>query len=235
MKQWAALCVMLLVALVTSAQDQPKYLLELGGGAGLGVYEGDFNDNLLKSPKPMGQLVARYKPNPRMAWAADIAYGKLKGSSKNAKTWYPDLTDNPVDFSTSLVDFAVRYEYNFWPFGTGREYHGASILTPFIAVGVGLSFASAENGPAGAKEKRSSVAGQIPIGLGVKYKVADRLNLTAEWMMHFTGNDKIDGVVDPYGIESSGLFKNTDCYSVLAVSLTYDLWAKCKTCHNDRE
>jgi hypothetical protein len=70
MKQWAALCVMLLVALVTSAQDQPEYLLELGGGAGLGVYEGDFNDNLLKSPKPMGQLVARYKPNPRMAWAA---------------------------------------------------------------------------------------------------------------------------------------------------------------------
>ena len=100
---------------------------------------------------------------------------------------------------------------------------------------MGLSFAIAKNGPAGAQEKRSSIAGQMPIGLGVKYKVADRLNLTAEWMMHFTGNDKIDGVVDPYGIESSGLFKNTDCYSVLAVSLTYDLWAKCKTCHNDRE
>ena len=45
----------------------------------------------------------------------------------------------------------------------------------------------------------------------------------------------LDGVKDPYGIKSSGLFKNTDCYSQLRVSLTYDLWAKCKTCHNDRD
>ena len=51
--------------------------------------------------------------------------------------------------------------------------------------------------------------------------------------MHFTGGDKLDGVDDPYGIESSGLFKNTDCYSTLYVTLTYDLWAKCRTCHKE--
>jgi hypothetical protein len=54
-------------------------------------------------------------------------------------------------------------------------------------------------------------------------------------MMHFTTSDRLDGVKDPYGIESSGLFKNTDCYSTLQVTLTYDLWAKCKTCNNDRD
>ena len=75
----------------------------------------------------------------------------------------------------------------------------------------------------------------MPIGIGVKYKLADRLNLTAEWVMHFTGTDKLDGLHDPYGIRSQGLFKNTDGYSTLQLSLTYEFWERCRTCHNDRE
>jgi hypothetical protein len=75
----------------------------------------------------------------------------------------------------------------------------------------------------------------VPLGGGVKYKIGDRLNLAVEWTMHFTNSDKLDGVEDPYGIKSSGLFKNTDCYSQLRMTVTYDFWAKCKTCHNDRD
>ena len=73
------------------------------------------------------------------------------------------------------------------------------------------------------------------MGAGVKYKIGDRLNLAAEWRVHFTLSDKLDGMTDPYGIKSSGIFKNTDCFSILQVALTYDFWAKCKTCHNDRD
>ena len=82
---------------------------------------------------------------------------------------------------------------------------------------------------------KSATGVNMPIDVGVKYKMGDRLNLAAEWAMHITTTDGLDGIKDPYGIESSGLFKNTDCYSHLRVSLTYDLWAKCRTCHNDRD
>ena len=75
----------------------------------------------------------------------------------------------------------------------------------------------------------------LPIGAGVKYKIGERVNLTAEWRVHFTLSDLLDGKEDPYGIKSSGLFKNTDGYSILQLAVTYDLWAKCKTCHNDRD
>ena len=242
--------------ITTLAQDEPEYRMEIGGGAALAAYEGDFNGSVLKGMQPMGTLVAIYKMNPRMAWAAQIGISKLKGSSKDVETWYPVLWERPVDFSTSLTDFTVRYEYNFWPFGTGKEYLGAKPLTPFIAIGMGLAFAGkprlthapAPDVPgtelvppdaAGADfvipAPEAAVAFQMPIGLGVKYKLRDRLNLTAEWMMHFTGSDKLDGAKDPYGIKSDGLFKNTDCYSTLQLSLTYDIWAKCKTCHNDEE
>jgi hypothetical protein len=183
----------------------------------------------------MGELVAKYKPNPRMAWGASIGYGQLKGASGTADTWYPDIASQPVDFKTSLVDVVIRYEYNFWPFGTGREYHGAKRLTPFLSMGLGLTFAKCSVTQDGVQSKKSASAGQMPFGIGVKYKAADRLNLAVEWAIHFTGSDRLDGIGDPYGIKSSGLFKNTDCYSTFAVTLTYDLWAKCKTCHNEYE
>lgn len=226
--------------LTSIAQDEPEYRMEIGGGLGMMAYQGDFNGSLLKEMQPMVAVVTKYKINPRMAWSAQLGFGKLKGSSKDVDTWYPVLHENPIEFSTSMTSFDVRYEYNFWPFGTGKEYLGARPLTPFFALGAGLLFTgkpSIKGSPMAetVAEPESVVAIQMPIGVGVKYKLGDRLNLTAEWMMHFSGSDKLDGMKDPYGIKSSGPFKNTDCYSTLQLSLTYDLWTKCKTCHNDRD
>ena len=230
-RQWMVRVLLALItyhlSLITStAQDEPEYRMEVGAGVGLQAYQGDLNGSILKGMKPMGALVAKYKLNPRMAWGAQLAFGGLKGSSRNVETWYPGLNEQPVDFSTSLTNFDVRYEYNFWPFGTGQEYLGARPLTPFMALGAGMTFASV-------KGNGSVTALTAVLGCGVKYKLRQRLNLTLEWMVHFTGTDKLDGLKDPYGIKSSGLFKNNDGFTTLQLSLTYDLWAKCKTCHND--
>ena len=208
----------------TAAQTMPEYRLELGGGIGAVNYLGDFNSSLLKNMQPMATVLAKYKFNPRMALALNVSYGQLKGSSKDETTYYPDITD--YSFKSSLVDAGLKFEYNFWPFGTGDEYRGAKRLTPYIFIGVGMTLA---------KPDKTETGLNLPIGAGVKYKVADRVNLAVEWSMHFCSSDLLDGVEDPYGIKSSGLFKNTDCYSHLGLSLTYDLWAKCRTCHNDRD
>ena len=63
----------------------------------------------------------------------------------------------------------------------------------------------------------------------------ERLNLGVEWGIHFSMSDLLDGRKDPYHVESSGMFKNTDCYSALQVTLTYSFMAKCKVCHNEDE
>lgn len=215
---------LLLVTVRLSAQEAPEYRAELGAGVGLVTYEGDFNDNLFKNMQPMLTLLGRYKFNPRMALALNVSYGKIKGSYQGVTTYYPDQVR--TDFHHGLLDVGVRYEYNFWPYGTGREYRGAQQLTPYIYIGLGATFV---------KPEKTEVAVNLPIGAGVKYKVGERTNLALEWTMHFTSSDLLDGVQDPYGIKSSGLFKNTDCYSHLRLSLTYDIWAKCKTCNNDRD
>lgn len=206
-----------------SAQEEPEYRLELGAGAGTVAYYGDFNGNLFKGMQPWGALVARYHLNPRMAVALNIGTGKIKGSTDNIDTWYPI---ERYEFNHQLTEVDARYEYNFWAYGTGQEYRGARRVVPFIAIGFGLTHHSGEH---------SGVTVNLPIGAGVKWKVASRVNLIAEWAMRFTPSDYLDGKSDVYGIKSSGLFKNTDCYSAFQLAVSYDLWAKCKTCNNDRD
>ena len=227
MRQTLISLFLLLAALSAKGQQyDDEYKMEVGGGVGLMTYLGDFNSGLFNNAQPMASALLKRVLNPYMAVTAQFSYGQLKGTSKGVKTYYPDVQEAAYDFSHALFDLGIRYEYNFWPYGTGREYYGARRLVPFIALGLGITFVSAD---------KSVFAGNLPIGAGVKYKIGNRLNLVAEWTMHFTGSDGLDGVSDPYGIKSSGLFKNTDCYSLLQLSLTYDLWAKCKTCNSDRD
>ena len=216
---------MLLTTLDLHAQEDPEYKLELGAGVGMMTYQGDFSSSLVKHAQTAFSVVGKYRFNPRMDLSLRVPHGKLKGNAEGLKTWYPSQIDPKYAFSYANTDVCVTYEYNFWPYGTGREYRGAQPLTPYIAIGLGLNIA---------KTTGSVVTTNFPIGLGVKYKVAERVNLSAEWMMHFTASDLIDGVEDPYGIPHSGLFKNCDSFSTLQLSVTYDLWAKCKTCNTDR-
>ena len=223
----------LLLALMTlstvrvSAQDDVEYRMEVGAAVGLMGYHGDFNGSLTKNLQPVGSLVARYIFNPYMGLKANVSYGKLKGSSADVKTWYPEFSETPYSFSNKLVDLDVVYEYNFWPYGTGRDYRGAKRLTPYLLLGLGGTFVKTD--------QKNVFTANLPIGVGVKYKVGARVNVGLEWAMHFSLNDELDGVKDPYGIKSSGLFKNTDCYSTLQLSVTYSFMAKCRTCHNEDE
>lgn len=219
------LALLLATALPASAQSDYEYRMEIGAGVGLVAYEGDFNGNITHGMQPMASAVVRRTFNPYMALRFAAAYGKLKGSSKNVKTYMPEYVDPPYEFANSLVDVSATYEYNFWPYGTGHDYRGAQRLTPFIFAGLGATYASGSG--------NNVFTANVPLGVGVKYKVATRLNLGIEWAMHFSMNDNLDGVKDPYGIQSTGMFKNTDCYSMLQLTLTYSLMPKCRTCHND--
>lgn len=214
-----------LVSLGAKAQDEYEYKMEIGVGAGMVSYEGDFNGSIVKSMQPSASLILRRIFNPYMGVKLDVMYGKLKGSSADVKTYYPGYDDNPIEFSNTLLDAGLTFEYNFWPYGTGREYRGAKRLTPFVFLGIGATYVTGGG--------ENAFTANVPIGLGVKYKIGKRLNLGLEWAMHFSLSDKLDGVEDPYGIESSGVFKNTDCYSALKLTLTYSFMPKCKICNKD--
>lgn len=207
------------------AQSDYQYRMEIGAGVGVVTYQGDLGGSLTKNMQPMASVVLRRVFNPYMALKFSAAYGKLKGSSADSNTYYPDYAASQYRFNKTLVDAGVTYEYNFCPYGTGQDYRGAKRFTPFIFAGLGATYAGGEG--------NSAFTANVPIGLGVKYKAGKRLNVALEWAEHFSMSDKLDGVKDPYGIKSSGLFKNTDCYSAIQLTLTYSFMPKCRTCHNE--
>ena len=208
------LCSLLLLISLLSvqkaqAQDDPQYRLEIGAGIGTIAYEGDFNGSIFKNMQPMAAVVGRYNIDPY----------------KDLRLNFPDYAGLPYSFNNTLVDASFVFEYNFWPYGTGRDYRGAKPLVPFIFGGLGATYATGS--------EKNVFTANIPLGIGAKYKVSERLNVGLDWTFHFSLSDELDGVKDPYWVSSSGAFKNTDCYSTLQVSLTYSFSAKCRTCNKE--
>lgn len=216
--------ILTVAVLRVAAQTDPIYLREIGGGVGVMNYLGDFNSSLTKDFQPAASLIYRRNLSPWYGLRLDASFSQLKGSYKNENTFYPEY-DKEYAFKRSLADVNVCFEYNFWPYGTGNDYRGAQRVAPFVFIGLGATIASGDGSTA--------ATANLPLGVGVKYRVAERVNLGVEWGIHFSMSDKLDGVVDPYMVKSSGIFKNTDCYSSLRVSLTYSFSAKCPTCNKD--
>ena len=225
MRKATLLLLMLAAMLNMNAQTDDEYLMEIGGGVGFLGYLGDYNNVLTRDLQPMATLLVRRNLNPYMGLRLAASFGKLKGDERDVKTIYPSTGVTPYSFSRTLTDVSLTYEYNFWPYGTGHDYYGAKRLTPFVFLGLGGTYAGGDGS--------SVFTANVPIGLGLKYKVGQRINVGVEWAMHFSMSDKLDGRKDPYGITSSGMFKNTDCYSVLQLTLSYSFMQKCTTCNKD--
>ena len=224
---------MLLVGLITTpaflcAQDL-EYKMELGGAAGGSFYLGDANFTaLFKEVGAMGGVVARYNLNPRMALKGNLVAAKIAGTTNGSEYRIPGDAD--VDFSRTLYDLGAQFEYNFFPYGSGGGYKRLYRFTPYVFGGLGFTYAG--------KPVDNVFTLNFPIGVGVKYKVANRLNVGCELSFRFSMSDKLDvteattpTLEDPFGIKSSGM-KNKDSYSFFAIFLTYDIMPKYRKCNN---
>lgn len=213
-----------------------EYQMEIGGGGGACFYLGDANSTPFAHMSGMGSLLVRRLFNPRMGLKGNLAFGHIKGNSEgyfipeNATSQTPEGgVPTTVHFTRNLVDVGVQFEMNFWGYGRGGGYKENSPITPYAVAGVGLTMALGGAGTRGALN--------LPIGVGVKYKVLPRLNIGLEWTMRFSTCDELDVAKDqpqlfqPYGIKSVGL-KNKDCYSFTMLFVTYDISPKYRKCNN---
>ncbi len=200
------------------AQD---YRYEIGGGIGMSGYLGDANrSNFLKHPGVAGGAVFRYIIDRRWALKANMLAVSINGNSEDAGITYPDGAT--YEFNSVLYDFGAQMEFNFFNFGIGSKYMNLKRITPYLTVGLGGTVASYDSG--------SSFTINLPMGVGVKYKWKERLNLGLEFTMRKSFGDKLDGLSDLNGIKSS-FAKNTDWYSVLMFTITYEFSKRCKVCH----
>ena len=212
-----------LFAINFSARGQiAEYKYDLGVEAGMSGYLGDANgSNIFRRPGFAAGISGRYIANVRMAVKVNLGMLKLSGDTDDYSMILPG--DAHYKFSSTVYDLGGRFEFNFFPYGIGETYKHLRRWTPYAAVGIGMSLATCDG--------TTSFAPNLPLAVGVKYKLKERWNLALEFSMTKVFGDKIDGdLKDLYGIKSS-FAKNTDWFSRLAVSVTYEFGRRCVTCH----
>lgn len=221
--------ILLIQTTVCVGQEADYYRMEVGGGVGMWNYFGDFNGKMFKGFQPKGSAMVKYLPDEHMAFKFDLSVGKIKGDYSILNNYFPIEL---YSFSSTIYDASFMYEYNFWRHGMSGDYRHLYRLVPYLTIGIGFSYANGKKTDVLIDEKYNSSSFNIPIGIGAKYKLAERLNFGLEYIYHLTSSDKLDGYDDPYGIKSSGIFKNTDSFGELKLYITYSFMAKCRQCNN---
>lgn len=234
---WIMILLLMLGTLMTQAQEL-EYKAEVGGMIGLCSYLGDVNSNPMKSPSYMVGALVRRNFNQRMVIKGNLAMGRVGGNSSGryipvdagSKTPEGGLPMETIHFGRSVLDLGAQFEFNFWGYGTGTGYKGNSPVTPYALLGLGATLVTG----GGAK---ASGALNMPVGLGLKYKVRPRINVGLEWTFRFSTTDALDTkkgytqLDNPYHTGNT-MLKNKDCYSFLNLFMSYDICPKYRKCNN---
>lgn len=213
--------ILVATSLSTVSAQESKYRFDIGAGVGMSGYLGDTNNsNPYKHPGWAAEASFRYIIDTRWAIRGIFKTQSISGDSQDFDIVYPDGKN--YQFKSQVYDLGARGEFNFFSYGMGETYKKLRRWSPYLTLGIGATLSSTDS--------KTAFAMNIPMGLGVKYKLRERLNLGLEFTMHKVFGDKVDGIRDPYEIASS-FTKNTDWYSSLMFSITYEFGERCETCH----
>lgn len=205
-----------------SAQSTP-YKFDFGVNIGMSGYIGEANrSNFMAHPGFTGELTFRYLPDTRWAIRGMLYTLGLKGDTQDMNNVLPDMAH--YSFTSQVYGLDARAEFNFFPYGIGETYKRLRRWTPYLTVGVGAALASSGG--------TTTVAPTLPMGVGIKFKVKERLNLGVEFTMTKSFGDKFDGpdLADVNQIKTA-FYKNTDWFSRLTVGISYEFGKRCETCH----
>jgi len=203
-----------------------EYKYEIGGMVGISSYMGDANKtSAIKGINPAIGGVFRYNANFRWAIKADLMWARVSGNTAGLENAFPFEGD--ISFNRNLIELGGQAEFNFFPYSDQFAYLNTKRITPYVLLGLGVTVAPGGN--------KTFASVNIPIGVGVKYKIKNRINLGCEFSVRKLLGDGLEGVDEldnPYEIENSSIWKNKDWYTCLMFSVTWDFGPRNRDCNN---
>lgn len=171
---------------------------------GASSYLGDINPNrLLYSPSPAGGIFYRYNFHPRQALRTNIFVSVIN-------------TSRAASFSTTVGEWALQYEFNFFPYATeGKRWN----YTPYFAAGAGIAYTNT-----------TGLIPVIPFSFGFKVNLYKNMGLEAEYGFRKTFYDNFDGFPDPVAPSDVAWIHNNDWYSFIGVAVTWKIFSKLAGC-----
>lgn len=220
--------IVLLAGICTGIHAQ-EYKYEIGGMAGGSFYMGDVNKNtFFKGMQPAFGIIFRYNPNFRWAFKSDLLWGGVSGTTEGLKNVFPEGRQG--SFNRNFIELGGQMEFNFFPYSDKFAYQNAKRFSPYVFIGVGFTVAPGGN--------KTFFGPNIPLGVGIKYKITNRVNLGGEFSFRKLFGDGLDTtdetnlfLNDPYGMKSS-MMKNKDWYSCLLLTVTWDFGPRNRPCNS---
>lgn len=205
---------------------------EIGINAGALIYQGDLTPTAMGSFKTPGLVVGLYgsrRLSNKLAARLDLGFGKLKGD--DAKYDDPAWRQaRALKFETPVTEVAGLLVWN--ALGTDRR------LSPYLFAGIGYGFLNikrdysrfdyawfADEGLGEDLQRdieydlpRGAVL--LPMGVGVRYALTDKLGLNLESAYRFLSTDYLDG------FSQAGNPERDDAYFKFSLGLSYKLGGK---------
>lgn len=185
---------------------------EFGITAGVAHYFGDLNTRVgLNRPKPALGVFYRKQFGNYIAARLSAHYAQVGYSDTYSKNEYQKTRN--LSFNSNIWELALQGDFNFFKFVPGDPYHS---FTPYVTLGVGAfsydpyAYLGGEKvylRPLGTegqvigyqgRKPYSTTAICIPIGVGLKYNINDRFNLSFEITNRLTNTDYLDDVSTTY-------------------------------------
>ena len=203
-----------LFTIQTKAQRSDDIGVFLGGS----FYMGDINPNrLFYDPSPAFGIRYRYNYNPLFSMSYGFTRGKLEANDLDFDS---DLFQHyrGVKLSDNYInELSAQIEYNLYPVTADKRDNDK--FSPYIKIGLAMVFGEVI---------KPNPQITIPFGIGLKYKISKKIELSTEWSFRRTFSDGFDEMTTYY---SEGIFnkrqrsfsKTRDWYSFFGINLHYCL------------
>jgi hypothetical protein len=211
---------------------------EIGISAGVAHYFGDLNTRAnINRFKPAVGIYYRKQFNNYLGARISAHFAQLGYSDAYSKNQYQQQRN--LSFNSDIIEFALHGDFNFFKYMPGDPKYN---FTPYVTIGLGVfSYnpyaylndkkvflrplgTEGQNNPAFLDpngKKRTpygSIALCIPIGLGIKYNINDRINFSFQIAQRLTTTDYLDDVSSTYaGIDNFPRLQPSGDFSIAAI------------------
>jgi len=224
--------VILLVAF-TLAQTTNAQLHEIGAYVGFSNFIGDVGSTQYINPNHLAYgAIYKWNRSPRHSFRASIIRTLLEGKDINSDD--PSRLARGLEFTNTITELSVGIEFTFWDFNLHDTDAQAA---PYLYTGISyFSYDTLflEDGNIIPYGSDSSFA--IPMAIGYKATLSDKIILGFELGARYTFTDDLDGsnpVKDKKDFDNLkfGNVNSNDWYMFMGVTLTYTFGKKPCYCY----
>ncbi len=209
-------CLALAVTLSTTTQAQMFFenvhTGEFGVTGGGAHYFGDLNNrSSFSRPKPAVGIFFRKQFGDYISLRLSAHYAQLGYSDAYSKNEFQRLRN--LSFNTNIYEVALQGDFNFFKFTPEDPSHS---FTPYVTLGIGAfnfdpyAYLNGQKyflRPLGTEGQTTGYMGRkpysttalcIPFGVGLKYNLTEKVNISFELAHRFTFTDYLDDVSTTY-------------------------------------